>query len=368
MKLSAWPHFDLDQIKAASDVLTSGKVNAWTGSVTASFEYEFANWCGTNHAISIANGTLALSSAYLSIGISPGDEVITSPRTFIATSSSVVLLGAKPVFADVNSDSGSITVETIEPLITPRTKAIAVVHLGGWPADMPSIMKLAEAYGIDVIEDCAQAHGAAINGRSVGSFGLASAWSFCQDKILSTGGEGGMVTTNDPSIYDRIFSFKDHGKTLDSVQSKQHSPGFRWLHERFGSNFRLTEFQSAIGRIQLTRLPCWTQIRTRNALFLAESLRDLPLVRVPLPPDGFTHAWYKFYAFIRPSYLSSGWSRSRILSAINDLGYPAFSGSCSEIYLEKCFQSSGLAPLTRLPVAKSLGETSHMFLVHQTNT
>jgi dTDP-4-amino-4,6-dideoxygalactose transaminase len=368
LTLAPWPHFDAEQIAAASGVLASGKVNTWTGQDTAGFEREFAAWCGSRHAIAMANGSLAISAAYLALGLGPGDELITTPRTFIATASSAVLLGARPVFADVDCDSGAITAATIGPLITPRTKAIAVVHLGGWPADMPAILELARAHGLAVIEDCAQAHGARIAGRSVGSFGDVAAWSFCQDKILSTAGEGGMVTTSRPDLWEAMWAFKDHGKTHEAVFGRQHPPGFRWLHERFGSNFRLTELQSAIGRLQLQRLPVWTAARTRNALLLAEALRDLRAVRVPLPPEGLTHAWYKFYAFVNPGALAAGWSRDRILSEIAALGYPALSGSCSEIYLEKCFQDAGLAPAERLPVARELGDTSLMFLVHPTIT
>ena len=277
-----------------------------------------------------------------------------------------MLLGARPVFADVDPESGAITAATIAPLINTRTKAIAVVHLGGWPADMPAICDLACAHGLAVIEDCAQAHGARIHGQSVGSFGDVAAWSFCQDKILTTAGEGGMVTTSRPELWDAMWAFKDHGKTHDAVFGREHPPGFRWLHERFGSNFRLTELQSAIGRLQLQRLPEWTAARTRHALLLAEALADLPVVRVPLPPEHLTHAWYKFYAFVQPEALADGWSRDRILSEIAALGYPALSGSCSEIYLEKCFQDAGLAPAERLPVARELGDTSLMFLVHPT--
>ena len=368
MTLAPWPRFDADQIDAASSVLSSGKVNVWTGHETKAFEHEFADWCGSTHAVAMANGSLALSAAYLAIGLGKGVELITTPRTFIATASSAVLLGARPVFADVDPDSGSITAATIAPLITPRTKAIAVVHLGGWPADMPSICDLARAHGIVVIEDCAQAHGARINDQSVGSFGDVATWSFCQDKILSTAGEGGMVTTSREDLWDAMWAFKDHGKTHQAVFGREHPPGFRWLHERFGSNFRLTELQSAIGRIQLQRLPEWTAARTRNALLLAEALGDLPAVRVPLPPEGIEHAWYKFYAFVKPDALADGWSRDRILSEITEAGYPAFSGSCSEIYLEQCFQDAGLAPAERLPVARLLGETSLMFLVHPTIT
>ena len=368
MTLNFWPHFDSDQIDAAMGVLASGKVNAWTGKETKNFESEFAEWCGNSQAIAMANGSLALSAAYLAIGIGQGDELITTPRTFLATASSAVLLGAKPIFADVDANSGAITAASIAPQITPRTKAIAVVHLGGWPADMPAICDLARAHGIAVIEDCAQAHGACINGQPVGSFGDVSAWSFCQDKIMTTAGEGGMVTTSNSDLWDVMWAFKDHGKTPEAVFGREHPPGFRWLHERFGSNFRLTELQSAIGRIQLQRLPEWTAIRTRNALLLAEALSDLPAVRVPLPPEHLIHAWYKFYAFVKPEALADGWSRDRIMSEIVALGYPALSGSCSEIYLEKCFQDAGFAPAERLPVARKLGETSLMFLVHPTIT
>lgn len=368
MNISPWPKFDADQIDAATRVLASGRVNTWTGHDTIAFEQEYADWCGTSHAIALANGSLALSAAYLSIGLGVGDELITTPRTFIATASSAVLLGAKPVFSDVDSDSGSITAVSIAPMITARTKAIAVVHLGGWPADMPAILELARYHGIAVIEDCAQAHGARIHGQPVGSFGDVSAWSFCQDKIMTTAGEGGMVTTNRTDLFHLMWAFKDHGKTHEAVFDREHPPGFRWLHERFGSNFRLTEFQSAIGRIQLQRLPEWIDIRTRNALLLSEALADCTAVRVPLPPKGITHAWYKFYAFVKSDALAAGWSRDRILSEVAALGYPAFSGSCSEVYLEKCFQEAGLAPVERLPVARELGETSLMFLVHPTIT
>ncbi len=368
MTLAPWPQFDSEQIDAATRVLASGKVNTWTGQESRSFEQEYASWCGTRHAIAMANGSLALSAAYLAIGLGPGDELITTPRTFIATASSALLLGAKPVFADVDRESGAITAATIEPLITPRTKAISVVHLGGWPADMPSICALARAYGLAVVEDCAQAHGARIDGQSVGSFGDVAAWSFCQDKILTTAGEGGMVTTNSADLWDAMWSFKDHGKTHAAVFGREHPPGFRWLHERFGSNFRLTELQSAIGRIQLQRLPEWTSARTRNALLLAEALADLPAVRVPMPPEDIEHAWYKFYAFVQPAALADGWNRDRLLNEIAALGYPALSGSCSEIYLERCFQEAGLAPAERLPVARELGDTSLMFLVHPTIT
>ena len=364
--LPPWPHYENEQINAAINVLKNGKVNYWTGKECRSFENEFANFVDTKHAISLSNGSLALSAAYLAIGLGPGDELITTPRTFIATASSAVLLGAKPVFADVDPDSGAITAETIAPLINKKTKAISVVHLGGWPADMPAICDLAKSKNILVIEDCAQAHGARINGKSVGSFGAIGVWSFCQEKIISTGGEGGMVTTSSDRFWDLMWSFKDHGKNFESVISEPISPGFRWIHERFGSNFRLTEFQSAIGRVQLMKLPNWLMIRRRNAHILHENLCNHKSLRVPFPPKEIDSAWYKFYAFLDPKALLPEWDRDRIVSEIKSLGYPAFSGSCSEIYLENCFKKANLMPTKRLKVARYLGETSLMFLIHPT--
>ncbi len=370
MTIPDWPCFDLDQIEAASTILASGKVNYWTGEEGRLFEKEFSKWCGTSQAIALSNGSLALSACYESINLAPGDEIITSPRTFIATASSAVLSGAIPRFADVSRESGVITVETIEPLINKRTKAISVVHLGGWPADMEAICKLAKHYKLYVIEDCAQSHGAklSVNGRykSVGSFGDLAAWSFCQDKIMTTGGEGGMVTTSNLDLWESIWSYKDHGKSWDAVFNRKHDEGYRFVHETIGTNFRLTEFQSAIGRIQLKKMSEWTHVRKRNAKILSEALKPLTFIRVPIVPNDIEHAWYKYYCYLKLDELKSDWSRNRIVSEIKSHGYPAFHGSCGEIYLEKCFKSKNLTPVERLPVAKELGETSLMFLVHPT--
>lgn len=363
--LSSWPVFDDDEIRAAESVLRSGLVNSWTGQETRLFEAEFSSYVNCTSAIAVSNGTLALDLLYRCLPYPPG-EIITTPRTFIATASAFLLLGFKPVFADVDPDSGCITPQSIEPLINQSTRAISVVHLAGWPADMPAICDLARSYSIPVFEDCSQAHGAHISGRSVGSFGLASAWSFCQDKIITTAGEGGMVTTNDRDLFEKMWSFKDHGKDYKGVYSSTRSSGFRWLHETFGLNYRLTEFQCAIGRIQLQKLPHWISVRKRNACILAEALKYLSVVRVPMPSQSITHAWYKFYCYLEPGSLAADWSRDRILLEINHLGFPAYSGSCSEIYLEGCFQQSGFYPSKRLPVAQLLGETSLMFLVHPT--
>ena len=360
-----WPHFEEEEIAAAAHVLQSGRVNYWTGEEVRSFEKEFADYVGTGYSVALANGTLALELALHALGIGPGDEVITTSRTFIASASAVVMRGAEPVFADVDPESQNLTAETIRRALTPRTKAIIAVHLAGWPCDMDSIMELAAEHGLKVIEDCAQAQGARWRGKMVGSFGDAAAFSFCQDKIMTTGGEGGMLVTSHRHVWERAWSFKDHGKSYDAVYNRSHPSGFRWLHESFGTNWRMTEMQGAIGRVLLKKVPGWIERRRRNADLLRQSLGGLEALRIPKPPAQAEHAWYKFYAFVEPSLLRPGWSRDRILAEIESRGIPCFSGSCSEIYLEKAFESGG-RPTDRLPVARLLGDTSLMFLVHPT--
>ncbi|MGA0409834.1 MAG: DegT/DnrJ/EryC1/StrS family aminotransferase, partial [Limisphaerales bacterium] len=349
-------------------VLLSNRVNYWTGQEARDFEGEFAKWSGSEYSIALMNGTVALDAALKILDLGQGDEVIVTPRSFIASVSSVVNSGATPVFADVDRNSGGLSAETIAPLINKHTKAIVCVHLAGWPCEMDLILELANQHGLAVIEDCAQAHGARYRGQRVGSLGHVAAWSFCQDKIMTTGGEGGMVTTNDEVAWRKLWSFKDHGKSYEAVYEREHPPGFRWLHESFGTNWRMTEMQAAIGRIQLRRMEEWHRQRTQNAHYLQDACLDLSALRTPVPPQHLEHAWYKFYTYVRPESLSPSWSRDRIIAEVNALGVPCYSGSCSEIYLEKAFDGTGLRPKHRLPVAKELGETSLMFLVHPTLT
>jgi dTDP-4-amino-4,6-dideoxygalactose transaminase len=364
-RFAPWPYFAADEIEAATRVLQSGNVNYWTGDEGRQFEREFAEQAGCKYAVALANGTVALELALYALGIRPGDEVIVPSRTFIASASCVVMRGATPILADVDAHSQNLTADTIRPLLTPRTKAIIAVHLAGWPCEMAPILALAQEYGLYVIEDCAQSHGATYRGRPVGSLSDVAAFSFCQDKIMTTGGEGGMITTNSKEIWERAWSFKDHGKSHDAVYNRQHLPGFRWLHESFGTNWRLTEFQSALGRVLLRKLPGMVQTRRRNAAILTQEFEQHPALRVTRPSDHIFHPYYKYYTFLRPHELKNGWTRDRILSAINAEGIPCFSGSCSEIYLEKAF-TADLRPSERWRVAKELGETSLMFLVHPT--
>jgi dTDP-4-amino-4,6-dideoxygalactose transaminase len=363
-----WPSFTPEEADAVQRVLLSNRVNYWTGTEGRVFEKEFAAWAGAEYAIALANGTVALDLALKSLGIGAGDEVIVTPRTFLASVSCVVTVGATPVFADVDVESQNITAESIRPVLTPRTKAIICVHLAGMPCDMDAIVALAAEHDLFVIEDCAQAHGARYKGRSVGSIGHVGAWSFCQDTIMTTGGEGGMVTTNDRALWSRMWSYKDHGKSWEAVYEREHPPGFRWVHESFGTNWRMLELQAAIGRIQLRRMADWTAARTTNALRLKEVCDRHPVVRVPAVPADVVHGWYKFYAFVQPERLAGGWSRDRIIDEINARGVPCYHGSCSEVYLEKAFDSTPWRPRQRLPVAKMPGETSLMMLVHPTLT
>lgn len=364
LPFAPWPFFEQDEINAATAPLIAGKVNYWTGTEGRDFEKEFASYTNCRYAIALSNGTVALELALYALGIGCGDEVIVTSRTFIASASAVVLRGATPVIADVDPISQNITSETIKRVLTPKAKAIICVHLAGWPCDMDPIMAMALEHGLKVIEDCAQCHGAIYKGRPVGTLGDVAAFSFCQDKIMTTGGEGGMLTINDEEIWRKAWEYKDHGKCWDAVYKREHPPGFRWLHESFGTNWRLTEMQSAIGRVQLRKLPQWIKRRQDNASVLTEAFSSIPAFRVTVPPEEIGHAYYKYYVFVRPEMLKDGWDRDRIMAAVNAEGIPCFSGSCSEIYLEKAFD--GIRPDERLPVAKELGETSLMFLVHPT--
>lgn len=361
--MSQWPVYDDAQIADVVSVLRSGQVNAWTGPHVANFECAYAKLLNRKHAIGVANGTLALDLALHAIGVGEGDEVIVTPRSFVASAACVPLAGGIPVFADIDRDSQNLSAATIKEKLTRRTKAIIAVHLAGWPCDMSPIVELADRHGIWLIEDCAQAHGAEYAGRPVGSFGDIAAFSFCQDKIITTGGEGGLVAMDDDDLWKKCWSFKDHGKSYDTVFGAPHPPGFRWLHESFGTNMRMTSIQAVLGSRQLERLPIWHKHRTRNAEMLSTRLGRCSALRIPHPPAGVRHGWYRFYAFVRPNVLKDGWCRDRILAEIQARNVPCFSGSCSEIYLEKAFRSQGLDPMARLPNARELGETSLAFLV-----
>ncbi len=361
---AAWPVFAEDEIEAVAAVLRSGRVNYWTGGESQQFEREFAAFVGVKYAVALANGTAALELALFALGVGPGDEVVVPSKTFIASASCVVRVGATPVVADVDPDSQNITAESIAAVLTARTKAIIAVHLAGWPCEMEGILVLAREHGLFVIEDCAQSIGARYKSRATGAMGDIGAFSFCQEKIVTTGGEGGMLVTNSRELWERAWSYKDHGKSYAAVFEREHPLGFRWLHESFGTNWRITEMQSAIGRLQLRKLPHWLADRRRNAALLNQGLACIPGLRLTMPPAHCEHAYYKYYVFVRPEMLTPEWNMQRLLDALTAEGIPCGVGACSEIYLEKAFVNAGLGPKQPLPVSHQLADSSLMFMLH----
>jgi dTDP-4-amino-4,6-dideoxygalactose transaminase len=364
--MKRWPIYDEEQIDEVVAVLRSSRVNAWTGEHVERFEEAYANYLGRRHAVALANGTVALDLAMRVLGIGAGDEVIVTPRSFVASAACVPFAGATPVFADVDPISGNLSAETIAPKISSRTKAVIIVHVAGWPCDMEAIMDLARRTGIKVVEDCAQAHGAEYRGRPVGSFGDIAAFSFCQDKIITTGGEGGLVAMDDEAMWEKAWSIKDHGKCYATVKRPNQTPGFRWLHASVGTNWRMMSIQAVLGLRQLERLHEWRAHRTRNAEIWRSALAEIPMLFTPKLDQAHTHGWYRFYTYIRPGTfpvgVSPGLARDALIAEINNAGVPCFSGSCSEIYLERAFADAGFAPAKRLPTARLLGETSLAFL------
>lgn len=362
---SPWPSYSNEEAEAVKNVILSNKVNYWTGELCKRFERKYAELIGVDWAISLSNGTVALELALRALGLGPGDEVIVPSRTFVADASVISLVGATPVFADVQLHSGNICVESIKENITKKTKAIICVHLAGWPCDMDEIMSVAIEHNLKVIEDCAQAHGAKLNGKPVGSFGDIACWSFCQDKIITTGGEGGMVATNTEHLYKAMWSYKEHGKCLDLVSGIEHgNGGFKWLHTSIGSNFRMTEMQAAIGLLQLDKLENWIELRNYNANKLRKVLEQFDIIECPNYPENIEHAQYKFYAYLNVEKLSDSLNRKKLIELFEEAGVPCFEGACSEVYLEQVFEKLNCKPTYRLPNAKRLGETSLMFLVH----
>ena len=339
-------------------------MNYWTGQEVHLFEEAFKSFIGAKYAVAFANGTVALETALYALGIKKDDEVIVTPRSFIAPASSIVLSGAKPVFADVDPVSQNITADSISKVITSKTRAIILVHLAGWPCEMDEIMDMAKQNNLYVVEDCAQALGAEYKGKPVGSFGNIGVFSFCHDKIITTGGEGGMLVTDDHVLWNKMWSFKDHGKNYKKIYNDSNT--FQFVHDSFGTNYRMTEMQAAIGRLPLKKTNKWINIRRTNASLLNQTLSEMPIFRTTIPGNSIIHVYYKFYFFINTEYLSNGWTRDKIVSAINAEGIPCFTGVCPEIYKEKAFDNYNPVQYESLPNAKTLGETSIMLMVHPT--
>lgn len=352
-----WPIYSEDEVVAATNVMRSGKVNYWTGDQCKLFEKEYAEYLGVSHTISVANGTLALELCLHALGIGPGDEVLVPCRTFMASASCVVEVGATPIMCDIDLYTQNITLETLKPHMNAKTKAIIVVHLGGLPCDMTAIMAFAKEHHLYVVEDCAQAHGALINHQPVGSFGDMAAFSFCQDKIISTLGEGGLVATNNEVFWKKAWAYKDHGKGYDTAYHKEHPAGFRWLHDAFGSNYRMTEMQAAVGRLHLQKITTWQKTRSKYAAILDTTLARFEKVQLIKVPSSITHAYYRYYFFVPAEW------RDALIARMTQQGIWCQVGACSEIYLEQAFVNAGLTPSKRLPNAQLLGQRSVALLI-----
>lgn len=359
---SRWPLYEEDEIAAVAEVLRSGRVNSLHhGENCRAFEAGFANLCRMPYAISLANGTVALELALRALGVGPGCEVIIPARSFFATASCVVAVGATPVFADIDLVSQGIDPLSVQQMLTPRTRAVLCVHLGGWPCGVEDLKTICEDHGLFLIEDCAQAHGATVKGRPVGSFGDAAAFSFCTDKIISTGGEGGMLLLRDQGAYEWAWSYKDHGKRRSLVETGSIGSHFRWLHHSFGTNLRMTEIQAAIGLCHLAKLPAWLTARRRNATMFREAFEGISGIQVDAPSASISPAFYKFYARVDAQIFPEPGARDAIANTISSRGPVCGSGSCPEIYREKAFDSGPFASKRDLPNARSLGGCSLMF-------
>lgn len=312
----AWPVFDEREVQAVVEVTRSGKWGALDGNKVREFEREFAAYQQARHGICVVNGTAALEIALRALGIGPGDEVITTAYTFIATPNAALQVGAVPVFVDIEPDTYLIDASKIEQAITERTKAIIPVHLAGCPADMDAIMDIARRHNLAVIEDACQAWGAEWRGRRVGAIGNAGTFSFQASKNI-TAGEGGIIVTNDDALNEVIWSLHNVGRRR----------GGEWYeHVRIGWNYRMTEWQAAILLVQLARLPSQTAIRDQNARYLTEQLSQIEGIQpVRIDPRVTRHAWH-MYMFRYHSDAFGALPRDKFVAALRAEGIPCESG------------------------------------------
>ncbi|MEL7190033.1 MAG: DegT/DnrJ/EryC1/StrS family aminotransferase [Pseudomonadota bacterium] len=368
---SSWPRHEPDEIAAVTSVLESGRVNSLVhGDQNKAFEKEFAEYVGVPFAVAVSNGTVSIELALRALGVGKGDEVIVPARSFFATTSAVVAVGATPVFAEVESDTQNIDPASVERMIGDRTRAIVCVHLAGQPCNMGRLCDIAKRNQVFLVEDCAQAHGATWRGQKVGSFGDAGSFSFCTDKIMSTGGEGGMLVMKDESVWRRSWAYKDHGKDPIRLKEKSNSaPGeFRYCIDDFGSNFRMTEMQAAIGRVQLRKLDGWVAQRRENACALVEEATKHPAVSGMTVPDHAFHAFYKCYILLDLEQLPQGVTRSDVLVELMARGISCGSGSCPDMSREGAFADLEVRRDGELAVSHAMAARTIMFQVDHTLT
>lgn len=365
---TTWPAYTEEEIEAVVRVMRSGKLNQWTGEEVLLFQSEFAQWLGVRHAVALANGTVALELALRALGIGPGDEVIVTSRTFYASASCVASLGATVVFCDVDRCSGNMSAKTVLPLITSKTRAIVAVHIGGLACEMEQIQAIAKAHHLHLIEDCAQAHGATYNGQRIGTFGDIACWSFCNEKIMTTLGEGGMLSTNSSELFNFVNSYKDHGKNFEKLKEKGPAFGYKYVHDTLGTNLRMTEVQAAVGRVQLKSLEGFVRQRNLNAQLLSTYLEGFGFLREPKhsakTPKNSINSYYRYYLLLDDDYVKRVRSRDEVGQLVNKMGGTCFAGSCSELYLEGAFHGVSIYPQVRFSNASKYAQDSLAFLVH----
>ena len=358
-----WPIVSSKEIKIVNKVLKSNKLNYWTGTNCTNFEKEFSNKFKIKYSISLANGSVGLDIAIKSLKLKKNSEIIVTPRSYISSVTSVINQGLKPIFADIDLNSQNIEAKNIEKKITKNTKAVVVVHLGGMPSNMIKIKELAKKYNLKIIEDCSQAHGAKINNKYVGTFGDVSVWSFCNDKILNTLGEGGIVATKNRNNFKNLWSLKDCGKNYSKLRKKKRQFKFRWVHDFEGTNLRMTEVQAAVGRYQLKQLDKWIKKRNINSIKINKVCEKFRSIKTQKTPKNFTNAYYRCYVFLRPNFIKKGWTREKILKYLNKIGLYCDVGSCPEIYKEKFLITNKLVSSKELENASLVGKTSIAFKV-----
>ncbi len=358
-----WPIVSNQEIKLVNNVLKSNKLNYWTGENCKKFEEEFSKLIKTKYSISLANGSVGLDIAIKSLNLKKNSEVIVTPRSYISSVTSVINQGLTPVFADIDLNSQNIEYETIIKKITKNTKAILVVHLGGMPANMTKIISFAKKNKIKIIEDCSQAHGAKINNKYVGTFGDISIWSFCNDKILNTLGEGGIIATKSFMIYKKLWALKDCGKNFSKFKKFKKKNKFKWVHDFEGTNLRMTEVQAAIGRYQLKKLTTWVNMRNYISKKIISICKNFKSIRTQIVPSKFLNSYYRCYIFLDYKHIKKGWTREKILQYLNTNGIYCDVGSCPEIYKEKFLSKQKHINLKSLKNANLIGKSSIAFKV-----
>ncbi len=331
ISFSSWPKYSKKEVNKVKKIIETGKVNYWTGNYCTLFEKKFKLKFNLNYAISVANGSVALDAAVNVLKLSKRDEVLVTSRSYVSTASCLQNTPARIRFIDIDLDTQNIDIECIKKNINSKTKLIICTHLAGWPCDVDKIKKIIGKRKIYIIEDCSQAHGAMIKNKFVGSMGDISVWSFCNDKIMSTLGEGGMISCKSSFLYKKLWAYKDCGKNIDKIKKKSKNRLFKWLHDFDGTNLRMTEIQAAVGIEQLKNLNLMVKKRFGNLKTLRKKINN-PKIFIPEYPINIIHSGYRFYL-----YLKNPASRNKFIKYLNANSIDANQGSCPEIYKEKRF-------------------------------